>query len=129
SRAPVPALSCRFRRTGPPRFASRYRFAVPPRPDALADRSDDVAGHRAQLPAPRTPVVAAATREVEVSVVSADVAVLLVEEPGVTHRLAGLTDHGRGVAAHAHRAPDPDPRVVSRQQRRVHVRVVPFPPA
>ncbi len=81
------------------------------------------------MPRPRAPAVVAAAREVEVAVVPAVAAVLLVELPGTAHRRGRLADHGRVVAAHIGRAVDPDPRVVLRQQRRVHVRVVPLPPA
>src|SRR5579884_3013774 len=82
---------------------SRYRLAAPAPGAAvlqvLADGADDVAGHRGQLRAPRPPAVVPAGREFEVPVVSAGVAVLLVEHPAVAHRLVGLPDHGGLVAA------------------------------
>ena len=95
-----------------------YRFAAPPAGlSALADRADDVARHRAQLRAPRAPAVVAAGREVEVAVVPADVAVLLVEEPGCcpSPRRPDRSSRRRSPPMFD-RAPDPDPGVVLRQQ-------------
>ena len=91
-----------------------------------ATMSPDIA---CELRAPGTPVMLPAGRDVEVSVVPANTAVVLIERAVAALGLIAVTDHrSRIAAAQRRRAEHPKPGAVVDQQLHVRIGVVPLPP-